>query len=159
MQVGIFATSLEDHRVNLPVGLCIIATYLKGHRVNLQVGLCIIATSRKGHRVNLQVGLYITATSRKGHRVNLLVGRFSPSAVHGIEKMASEHGECQSGYSIAWSFCLACLTWHNHGGYPGNRNVRYASHNMTDAQGAKIDMSITAFNKMILSTHSSMWPF
>ena len=40
-----------------------------------------------------------------------------------------------------------------HGGYPGNRNVRYASHNMADAQGAKIRhvyLSIkTAFNKMI----------
>ena len=40
-----------------------------------------------------------------------------------------------------------------HGGYPGNRNVRYASHNMADAQGAKnrhVYFSIkTAFNKMI----------
>ena len=40
-----------------------------------------------------------------------------------------------------------------HGGYPGNRNVRYGAHNMADAQGAKnrhVCFSIkTAFNKMI----------
>ena len=42
---------------------------------------------------------------------------------------------------------------YSHGGYPGNRNVRYGSHNMADAQGAKyrhVYFSIkTAFNKMI----------
>ena len=41
----------------------------------------------------------------------------------------------------------------NHGGYPGNPNVRYASHNMADAQRDKnrhVYFSIkTAFNKMI----------
>ena len=40
-----------------------------------------------------------------------------------------------------------------HGGYLGNRNVRYASHNMADAQGAKnkhVYFSIkAAFNEMI----------
>ena len=42
----------------------------------------------------------------------------------------------------------------NHGGYPENRNVRYASHNMADAQRDKnrhVYFSIkTASNKMIL---------
>ena len=49
-----------------------------------------------------------------------------------------------------------------HGGYPGNRNVRYASHSMADTQGTKsrhVYFSIkTAFNKMI-KFNSSMWPF
>ena len=42
---------------------------------------------------------------------------------------------------------------YRHGGYPANRYVRYGSHNMADAQGAKnrhVYFSIkTAFNKMI----------
>ena len=36
----------------------------------------------------------------------------------------------------------------SHGGYPGNRNVRYASHNMAYAQGAKIDMSISPSKRL-----------
>ena len=35
-----------------------------------------------------------------------------------------------------------------HDGYPGNRNVRYASHNMAYAQGAKIDMSISPSKRL-----------
>ena len=49
---------------------------------------------------------------------------------------------------------------YGHGGYPVNRNVRYASHNMADAQGAKnkhVYFSIkTALNKMI-SVHAVQW--